>query len=499
MDAMTFILFGSTGDLAKRKIFPALFNLYLEGKLPRSFSLIGLGRKPYTDAEFKTYVELSLQTFSRSRPNELLMQEFLRFFRYQDIDVTKKEGFRELLNIVLEQEKELDIPENRMFYLSVAPEFFQTIAANIKESGLATAIGWKRLIIEKPFGKDLISARELNDKLVQTFEENEIYRIDHYLGKPMVQNLETLVSDNPILKALWNNRYIANVQITAAETVGVEDRAGYYDKAGAIRDMFQNHMLQLLMMIAIHQMAHSPDIPIGTRKSHILKSLRPLSKENAALDVVRGQYEAGEIGGNAVAGYREEHGVGATSMADTFVAARLWIDDPHWSGVPFYIRTGKRMREKSTRIVVEFKDPQQHASSSRKRTTSPNLLTIQINPDEKITLQLNGKNVLKSGETKPVYMDFSQSSVHMPEAYELLIYDALRGDDTFFARWEETESAWEWVEPLLEAFEENVLPLELYPSGSYGPETSCRLLSEQGFHWWHDEQEEKEQRRLLVI
>jgi glucose-6-phosphate 1-dehydrogenase len=384
-----------------------------------------------------------------------------------------------------------------MFYLSVAPEFFQPIAVNLKESGLASGQGWKRLIIEKPFGHDLRSARELNENLVQTFAENEIYRIDHYLGKPMVQSLGTLVSDNPFLNALWNNRYIANVQITAAETVGVEDRAGYYDKAGAIRDMFQNHMLQLLMMIALHRPADSPDIPIGTRKSHILKSLRPLPKENAALDVIRGQYGAGEIRDNALAGYRGEPGVGATSMADTFIAARLWIDDPHWSGVPFYIRTGKRMREKSTHIVVEFKEPQQDAYSRRKRTTSPNLLTIQINPDEKITLQLNGKNVLKNGETEPVRMDFSQSSAHMPEAYELLIYDALIGDDTFFARWEETESAWQWVQPLLEAFEENLLPLELYPSGSDGPETSSRLLAEQGFRWWHDEEEE--QRRLLVI
>lgn len=497
MDAMTFVLFGSTGDLAKRKIFPALYNLYLEQKLPQAFSVINLGRKPFTDEEFQAYVERSLHTFSRRKPEDRSQLEpFLRCFRYFAMDVTNQGGYRELLKRVKEREKELSIPENRMFYLSVAPEFFEVIALNIKESGLGNVRGWKRLIIEKPFGHDLASARQLNANLSQAFEEDEIFRIDHYLGKPMVQNLETLIPANPILKALWSNQYIANIQITASETVGVEERAGYYEGAGAIRDMFQNHMLQLLMMTAMHLPTPVTEQNVRKQKSSLLKALRPICKEEAAQHVVRGQYGAGEIRGQAVPAYRDEPGVDASSMTDTFVAARLWIDEFFWKDVPIYIRTGKRMKEKSTRIVLEFKDrlKEPHADVDN----APNLLTIQINPDEKITLQLNGRNPLKNGQMEPVIMDFSVPADRMPEAYELLLFDALRGDATFFAHWEEVELAWKWVQPLLEAFEENLLPLHSYPAGSFGPAAANALLEEQGFHWWHDETSEARDLQELV-
>ncbi|GCL70676.1 glucose-6-phosphate dehydrogenase [Paenibacillus naphthalenovorans] len=499
MDAMTFVLFGSTGDLAKRKLFPALYNLFLEQKLPQAFSVINLGRKPLSDEEFQAYVEQSLDTFSRRKPEDRSQVEpFLRNFRYLDMDVTKPEGYRELLKRIEEREKELNIPENRMFYLSVAPEFFDVIALNIKESGLGSGRGWKRLIIEKPFGHDLPSARKLNVKLNQAFEEDEIYRIDHYLGKPMVQNLETLIPANPVLKALWSNQYIANIQITASETVGVEERAGYYEGAGAIRDMFQNHMLQLLMMTAMHLPTPVTEQNVRKQKSSLLKSLRPICKTEAARHVVRGQYGAGEIHGQAVPAYRDEPGVDAASMTDTFVAARLWIDEFFWKDVPIYIRTGKRMKEKSTRIVLEFKDrlKEQNADADR----MPNLLTIQINPDEKITLQLNGRNPLKNGRMEPVALDFSVPSDQMPEAYELLLFDALKGDATFFAHWEEVELAWKWVQPLVEAFEENLLPLHVYPAGSFGPAMADALLEEQGFHWWHDETPEaRELYKLAAI
>ena len=243
-----------------------------------------------------------------------------------------------------------------MFYLSVGPEFFGPIALNIKESGLGSTKGWKRLIIEKPFGRDLESARELNTTLSKAFEENEIYRIDHYLGKSMIQNLESLEFSNPILQTLLNNKHIANVQITASETVGVEERAGYYDKSGAIRDMFQNHMMQILMMTAMHlPKSISPD-EIRHEKRKVIEAVRPLKKEDVRLNVIRGQYSSGEINGSPVVGYKNESGIKATSENDTYVAARLWIDNPYWKGVPFYIRTGKRMAEKSTRIVVEFKN-----------------------------------------------------------------------------------------------------------------------------------------------
>ncbi|WPZ18712.1 glucose-6-phosphate dehydrogenase [Geobacillus subterraneus] len=484
MDSMTFILFGATGDLAKRKIFPALYNLFLDQKMPQPFSIIGVSKRELSDDEFQIYVENSVKTFSRRLTNDRSkMEEFLRAFRYTSLDVTNAQGYKKLLEMVQQREKELNIPENRMFYLSVAPEFFDVIASNIKESGLGSTKGWKRLIIEKPFGHDIQSAQDLNENLSQAFEEEEIYRVDHYLGKPMVQNLEALKFANPVFQAIWNNQFIANVQITASETVGVEQRASYYDQAGAIRDMFQNHMLQLLMMTAMHLPKQISAKDIRNEKRKIMESLRPIQKEEVGLHVVRGQYGPGEIDGRPVVGYKEEPGIDASSTTETFVAARLWIDDENWSGVPFYIRTGKRMKEKSTRIVIEFKNPLKEWYLPKNEETAPNLLVIQINPNEGVSLQFNSKNVFNNGKMEPVHMDFATNQKEVPEAYELLIFDALHGDSTFFAHWKEVELSWKWLQPVLEAFAENLLPLHSYRSGSMGPEASYQLLKEDGFYW----------------
>src|SRR3954469_19632039 len=483
MDAMTFVLFGATGDLAKRKIFPALYNLYLEKKLPNPLSIIGLGRNEMSHKEFQNHVMESVRTFSRRiENNDGHMSAFLDVFRYSVLDATKVQDFGKLLNLVKERETELNIPENRMFYLSVAPEFFGPIALNIKESGLGSTKGWKRLIIEKPFGRDLESARKLNATLSKAFEENEIYRIDHYLGKSMIQNLESLEFSNPILQTLLNSKHIANVQITASETVGVEERAGYYDKSGAIRDMFQNHMMQILMMTAMHlPKSISPD-EIRNEKRKVIESVRPLKKENVNLDVIRGQYSDGEIKGKLVVGYTNEHGVEASSQNDTFVAARLWIDNPYWQGVPFYIRTGKRMAKKSTRIVVEFKNSLKTGKTNK---IIPNLLIIEINPNENVSLQINSRNPI-TRKIEPVKISFSTEQADIPEAYERLIYDAFCGDSTFFAHWKEVELSWEWVQPILDAFKEKLIPLYQYPAGSNGPEAANRLLEQDGFKWWLD-------------
>lgn len=481
---MTFVLFGATGDLAKRKIYPALFNLFLNEKLPESFLIIGVGRGELSDSDFQTHVKESVLNFSRHLINDKSKKdEFVKAFRYIRLDVTNAEQYKNLLELVQQSEKDRKITENRMFYLSVAPEFFDVIASNIKESGLSSSNGWKRLIIEKPFGHDLISAQDLNEKLSNSFKEDEIYRIDHYLGKPMVQNLEALEFANPVLQALWNNKHIANVQITASETVGVEERAGYYDNIGAIRDMVQNHMLQLLMMTAMHLPKRLSAIDIRNEKRKVMESLRPLQKKNVGYHVVRGQYGQGEIKGQPVIEYIEEPGVNASSTNDTFVAARLWIDNAFWDGVPFYIRTGKRMKEKSTRIVIEYKNPLNSLYRNENQNAEPNLLVINISPNEGVSMQLNSKNPV-NGKLEPIIVDFFATEKDVPEAYELLIFDALRGDSTFFAHWNEVELSWKWVQPILEAFEENILPLYPYQSGSMGPESSNRLLKEDGFKWW---------------
>jgi glucose-6-phosphate 1-dehydrogenase len=491
MEATTFVLFGATGDLAKRKIYPALYNLFVDQKLPQSFSVIGLGRRELTDQVFQANVEKSLQTFSRREAKDpVLVQKFLQAFRYTALDVNHKEDYQKLLQLIEKQEEELHMEPNRMFYLSVGPEFFETITANIHASGLGTANGWKRLVIEKPFGHDLQSARDLNENLSKAFTEDEIFRIDHYLGKPMVQKLEVLQQSNPVLQALWDKRYIANVQITANETVGVEERAGYYDHVGAVRDMFQNHMLQLLMMLTIHLPNNSTSENVRFKKKLVMDNLELLQKEDVKTHVVRGQYGEGTIQGKSVVGYTSEPNISASSTNDTFIAAKLQIDDYFWRGVPFYIRTGKRMKDKSTRIVIEFKEPLKQSGTNE--DTTPNLLVFEISPNEGILLQLNTRDPRNKGDFRPMHINFHETCDNVPEAYENLIFDALQGDSTFFAHWDEVELSWQWVQPILDAYKENLVPLHQYPAGTYGPSESDELLAQDGYHWWFDDKSEQE-------
>ncbi|WP_101844875.1 glucose-6-phosphate dehydrogenase [Halobacillus sp. Marseille-P3879] len=482
MESMSFILFGSTGDLAKRKIYPALYNLFIDKSMPASFSVVGLGRRHWSHEEFQGNVEEAVRTFSRSSVDEEAMKKFVEAFRYHPLDVTEPEAYEDLYEYVHQRENELNIQENRMFYLSVSPRLFDVIITNVKNSGLSNTEGWKRLIIEKPFGHDLESARVLNREISAVFEEKEIYRIDHYLGKPMVQNLEALEHSNPVLQALWNKKYIANMQITASEIVGVEERAGYYDKVGAIRDMVQNHMLQLIMMTAMRLPNEINAENIRNEKKKVMEALRPLSKDDVATNVVRGQYGPGIVNDEHVPGYLDEEGIEKSSRNDTYIAARLWIDNEFWSGVPFYIRTGKRLKEKSTRIVMEFKSP--HGKRYEDEDLAPNLLIIEISPNKGVTLQLNSKNSLNNGKLEPVHINFSRDQKELPEAYELLLLDAMQGDQTYFAHWDEVEMSWEWVQPILDDYEQDAAPLYLYEAGSMGPKAADRLIDEDGFQWW---------------
>ncbi|MDN7241983.1 glucose-6-phosphate dehydrogenase [Planococcus sp. N028] len=480
---MTLVLFGATGDLAQRKLFPALYNLYLDGKLPSAISIIGLGRTNYSDRVFQMNVHASLQEFSRRDVQPENVEEFISKFRYCVLDVFNEESYQGLLNLIQMREQELGIAENRMFYLSVAPDLVEIITSNLQSSKISDTKGWKRLIVEKPFGTDLKTARELNEKLSKVFNEEEIYRIDHYLGKPMVQNLETLKFANPILELLWNHDQIANVQITASETVGIEKRAGYYDQAGAIRDMAQNHLLQLLMMTALDIPENLTAQEVEQEKREVVEALRPISKEEASKHIIRGQYAAGEVLGESVIGYQDEPGVVPASKNDTYFAARLYIENPSWENIPFYIRTGKRLEQKSTRIVIEFKNKWKGNPAFEDEGITPNLLIFEINPNESVSLLVNLKNP-STERYEPTNITFSVNSNIQPESYELLLSDAIEGDKTFFAHWKEVELSWQWIQPILEAFQEDALPLYPYPAGSKGPEAADRLLQEDGFNWW---------------
>lgn len=490
MEPTTFVLFGATGDLAKRKIYPALFNLFIDHKLPESFALIGLGRRDWSDEKFRGNIAQSIRDFSRRKTfTEAQMNDFLQAFSYSVLDIGHLEDYGKLLSRIEAREQALGLAPNRLFYLSVGPEYFETIAANIQASGLGSADGWKRLVIEKPFGHDLQTARGLNAMLGKAFAEEEIFRIDHYLGKPMLQRFKVLQQSNPIIQTLWTNRSIANVQITANETVGVEERAGYYDHVGALRDMFQNHMLQLLMMTAIRTSVGSDAEVVRFKKKHIMDALVPLQKADVGKSIVRGQYAAGQLQGKPVAGYLSEPGIAAGSMNDTFIAARLEIDDSFWRGVPFYIRTGKRLQEKSTRIVIEFKEPLKQSHSAEEGAAEPNLLVIEMSPGESISLQLNTMDGGVKEGFKPIKIDIDPGHGDLPEAYENLIHDAMLGDATYFAHWDEVEASWAWVQPILEAYEENTVPLHQYEAGTYGPAEANELLARDGFHWWFDSAE----------
>lgn len=475
MEPTTFVLFGATGDLAKRKIYPALYQLFIDQKVPQSFSLIGLGRRELSHESFQENVKQSLITFARSEAKDADVKKFLLAFRYHVLDVDRKEDYTKLLRLVEEREDELNITPNRMFYLSVAPEFFETIAANIRESGLGSANGWKRLVIEKPFGHDLSSARQLNIKLNQAFNETEIYRIDHYLGKPMVQQMGQLLHA-ALSEQDFRTRNIASIQITANETLGVEERAGYYDHAGAIRDMFQNHMLQLLMMLMIELPNRSSVKEVGKLKRKVMKSLKPLNKMDVSHHIVRGQYAAGEIKGEKVVGYTDEPGITSDSQNDTFIAARLQLNDPFWKDTPIYIRTGKRLKEKVTRIVIEFK-----SESSQK-----DLLIVEIGPNEGVFYQRSQSGKERSDVDMLVRDQLGIMKEGVKDAYETLIHDALIGDKTYFAHWDEVELSWEWVQPILDAYRENLVHLHKYPAGTYGPNESHKLLEKDGFYWWFD-------------
>jgi len=478
------LLFGATGDLAKRKLFPSLYNLFRKGHLTERFAVIGVARRLKDDDDFRNWVRDSVETFGESSEK---LDEFVSHFYYQSHDVNDSESYRQLKILTDKLDAQYNLEGNRIFYLAMSPEFFGTVAEHLKKDGLTDTKGFKRLVIEKPFGHDLPSAIKLNKRIRSAFKEEEIYRIDHYLGKEMVQNIEVIRFANAIFEPLWNNRYISNIQVTSSEMLGVEERARYYDHNGALRDMVQNHMMQMVALLAMEPPIRLTTDEIRSEKVKVLRALRPLKDEEIEEYFVRGQYGEGSINGKSVPAYRDEPNVDPDSNTETFVAGKFMIDNFRWAGVPFYIRTGKRMKSKSTKIVVQFKDIPMNLYYKNNDTLAPNLLVIHIQPDEGITLLLNVKKTGQGMETTPVKLNFSNKSIdgmNTPEAYEKLLFDCLRGDATNFTYWEEVALSWKIVDQISEVWSRKKADFPNYAAGSMGPEASSKLLEKDGFTWW---------------
>ncbi|WP_087973597.1 glucose-6-phosphate dehydrogenase [Oceanobacillus rekensis] len=478
------VIFGATGDLAKRKLFPSIYRLYQSGKISENFAVIGLARRPWTDEVLRENVTKSIH--EAISPEEEI-EEFASHFYYQPFDVTDESSYSGLNMLINDLDGTYQTEGNRIFYLAMAPNFFGTIANKLEEYGLKESPGWSRLVIEKPFGTDLESAKTLNKELRAAFDEKQIYRIDHYLGKEMVQNIEVIRFANGIFEHLWNNRFISNIQITSSETLGVEDRARYYDDSGATRDMVQNHMLQMVALLAMEPPISLTTEEIRSEKIKVLRAIRNMDPEDVDDFFVRGQYDSGDMKGESVQAYRDEAEELETSNTETFVAGKLLIDNYRWAGVPIYIRTGKRLSEKSTKIVIEFKDIPMNLYYKKDKDRHPNLLIINIQPDEGITLCLNAKKSGSGSLAEPIQLAYNHnavSGINTPEAYEKLLYDCMVGDATNFTHWDEVGLSWAFVDTLLDVWSKNKADFPNYESGSMGPDAADELLAKDGFHWW---------------
>lgn len=479
-----FVIFGSTGDLTYRKLMPALYNLYIQDLLPKKFHVICIGRRDFSQQEYRYNVEKSLEEFSKKTFSSECFESFSSVFEYLKLDFIDDREYLPLKSLINDLCTNQGYLENIMYYMAVSPEYFSVIADKLDINGLVDRKkGIKRVIIEKPFGEDLKSARELNQKMTDIFTEKEIYRIDHYLGKEMIQNIMTIRFANPILESIWNNRYIDNIQITSNETLGVLTRGKYYEKSGALKDMFQNHMLQLLTLIAMEAPASLDTEDIRDEKVKVLKAIQEVDEQFVRNNIVRAQYV--EDDKNTLKAYRQEDNVDNKSQVETFIAIKCFINNYRWTGVPFYIRTGKRLSKKITEVVIEFKRAP-FVLFDKDNDIHPNLLVIRIYPDERIFLNLSVKKPGNEHEIIPIQMDFCQNcySKITTEAYEKLMYDAIRGESSLFTRWDETEFSWKFVEKIYELWEKNNMPLYTYKSLSDGPKEMNDLLHRKNMKWW---------------
>src|SRR2546429_6712306 len=482
------VIFGAAGDLTHRKLIPALSNLAADGELPPAVTVVGFARRPKSDDEFRKELEETTNQFSRQDVREDIWKTFSQSLFYHQSEFENESGYQSLAQRLNKIDEERGTRGNRLFYLAAAPEKFEPILKNLKAAGLnkAKESSWARVIIEKPFGRDLASAQELNRIVSNSFAEDQTYRIDHFLGKETAQNILVLRFANAIFEPIWNARYIDHVQITAAETLGVEGRAGYYEGAGALRDMVQNHLLQLLCLIGMEAPSDLSADSIRDEKVKVVHSLRRMAANEVASNVVRGQYAEGAINGQSVPAYRREKNVDPKSMTDTFVALRLNIDNWRWWDVPIYMRVGKRLPKSGTEISVHFKKAPMVLFN--KETHDSNVLVIRIQPDEGISLRMQAKMPGTSFRIEPVKMDFHYGTSFgkaSPEAYERLLLDAMSGDATLFARRDEVEGAWAFIDIIVNAWSAEKIAPELffYPAGSWGPEEADELLARDGRAW----------------
>ena len=491
----TVVIFGASGDLTKRKLIPALYNLLLEQHISRiaivgsSRSDLGGGSPAAIDDAFRERAKQGVDAYSRRRPiDNDLWNSLAPSIHYQPVTYDDPATFRDLKARLEAIEKQHNLPGNRLFYLSTPPSVFAPVIRNLGEAGLVDPSDdpFARVVIEKPFGTDLASAQRLNGEVHEVLQERQIYRIDHYLGKETVQNLLVFRYANSIFEPLWNNKYVKAVQITGAETLGVEQRGSYFEKAGILRDMVQNHLFQVLCLAAMEPPGSFDADSVRDEKTKVLRALRPVRGPDVDRFVVRGQYTKGSVLGRDVAGYREEPGVATDSRTETYVALKLAIDNWRWAGVPFYLRSAKRMPKKVTEIAVHFRPaPLRLFGNGEVPSLEGNVLAIRIQPDEGITLTLGSKVPGQSVEVAPVSMEFRYASsfgVEAPEAYERLLLDALNGEGTLFIRGDEAEASWRFITPIHEAWAASDSKPFGYDAGSWGP-TEADVLLEDGLKW----------------
>ena len=483
------VIFGASGDLTSRKLIPALFSLKTQNLLPERYTILGIGRTKLSNEEFRVKMNSAIVSYSEDKdPDPAQISIFTEDLNYLSIDNYLLSDYQKLKELLAELDDKYKIGGNYIFYLATPPSLYEIISVNLAGTGLCDqSDGFRRIIIEKPFGYDLESARKLNRTLHDLAAEEQIFRIDHYLGKETVQNLLVTRFANGMFEPLWNRNYIDRIEITSAENLGVEQRGGYYDASGALRDMVQNHLLQMVGMTAMEPPSSLDADAIRNEVLKVFQSLQPIREEDVPLQVIRGQYTGSLIRGECVTGYRYEKGVAVNSRTETYVAIKFFINNWRWGGVPFYIRTGKRLPTRVTEIVIHFKPTPHHLFLRQSGKLSANQLIIRIQPDEGILLKFDMKEPGAGFNVKNVNMDFHYSDLaylRVPSAYERLLYDVMLGDSTLFSRDDEVETAWKFLEPIQNAWAKNPeIKVFGYPAGTWGPENANDLIEGEGLTW----------------